>query len=230
MTVHQIMQILQESGNAAMLKVHQKNGAGERTYGVKMGDLRQLAKRIKKNHPLAIELWQTGHIDARMLAVLIADPTKITRQEMEDMIAGESFEWLADWIQSYWLKEHPDREYFRSEWIDSNKPMLARAGWALTAGTIARREHVLLITQILDRIENEMREAAPVVQWTMNSTLAQIGIHYPEFRKRAIDIGEKIALYKNYPVSKGCTSPYAPIWIREMVSRQEAKVDAIGGE
>jgi 3-methyladenine DNA glycosylase AlkD len=230
MNVNQIMQILKESGNATMLKVHQKNGAGDRTFGVKMGDLRLLAKKIKMNHVLAMELWQTGQIDARMLAVLVADPAQISRQELEDMIAGETFEWLADWIHSYWLKEHPDRECFRLDWIDSNLPMLARAGWALMAGNIARRDKHIHITPLLDRIENEMRDAAPVVQWTMNSTLAQIGIHYPEFRKRAIEVGEKIALYKNYPVSKGCTSPYAPIWIREMVSRQEAKVDAIRGE
>jgi len=61
---------------------------------------------------------------------------------------------------------------------------------------------------------------ARVVQWTMNSTLAEIGIHFPKLRKRAIAIGEKLGIYRDYPVSKGCTSPFAPIWINFMVSRQ----------
>ena len=54
----------------------------------------------------------------------------------------------------------------------------------------------------------------------MNTTLANIGIHFPKLRKRAIAIGEKLGVYRDYPVSKGCTSPFAPIWIEFMVNRQ----------
>jgi hypothetical protein len=54
----------------------------------------------------------------------------------------------------------------------------------------------------------------------MNNTLMAIGIHFPEHRKRAIAIGEKIGLYRDWPVSKGCTIPFAPIAIEALVSRQ----------
>ena len=70
------------------------------------------------------------------------------------------------------------------------------------------------------RIASEMGNAAPEVQWTMNNTLAGIGIHFPEHRKEAIEIGETLGIYRDYPVSKGCTSPFAPLWIDEMVRRQ----------
>ena len=73
---------------------------------------------------------------------------------------------------------------------------------------------------MLDRIEKEMPAAVPEVQWTMNMCLAEIGIHNPKLRKRAIAIGEKLGIYRDYPVSKGCTSPFAPIWIDYMVKRQ----------
>jgi 3-methyladenine DNA glycosylase AlkD len=65
-----------------------------------------------------------------------------------------------------------------------------------------------------------MPTAPPEVQWTMNTALAQIGINFPKHRKRAIDIGESLGIYRDYPVSKGCTSPFAPIWIKEMVKRK----------
>jgi 3-methyladenine DNA glycosylase AlkD len=65
-----------------------------------------------------------------------------------------------------------------------------------------------------------MGNAAPEVQWTMNNTLATIGIRFPRHRKRAIAIGEKLGVYRDFPVSKGCTSPFAPIWIDAMVNRQ----------
>nr|WP_211658720.1 hypothetical protein [Phytoactinopolyspora halophila] len=65
-----------------------------------------------------------------------------------------------------------------------------------------------------------MPDAAPEVQWTMNFSLAGIGIHDPEHRERAIAIGEKLGMYRDYPVPSGCTSPFAPAWIKEMVDRQ----------
>ena len=73
---------------------------------------------------------------------------------------------------------------------------------------------------LLDRIEREMGSAPEPTQWTMNFCLAGIGIDFAEHRQRALDIGERLGVYRDYPCSKGCTSPFAPIWINEMVSRQ----------
>ena len=70
---------------------------------------------------------------------------------------------------------------------------------------------------LLDRIEKEMPKATPEVQWTMNNTLVAIGIQHAKHRKRAIAIGEKIGLYRDWPVSKGCTPPYVPVWVEAMV-------------
>jgi len=73
----------------------------------------------------------------------------------------------------------------------------------------------------LKALGNEkMRALNRKVQWTMNNTLVAVGIHFPRHRKRAIAIGEALGIYRDYPVSKGCTSPFAPIWISAMVSRQ----------
>lgn len=85
---------------------------------------------------------------------------------------------------------------------------------------LVKNPEMVEIPALLDRIENEMATSAPETQWTMNFTLAEIGINHPEYRQRAVDIGEKLSVYRDYPVSKGCTSPFAPVWIKEMVSRQ----------
>lgn len=73
---------------------------------------------------------------------------------------------------------------------------------------------------LLDRIESELATAAAPEPWTMKTCLAMIGSHFPEHRKRALSIGEKLGIYRDDPVSKGCTSPFAPIWIAEMVRRR----------
>ena len=136
------------------------------------------------------------------------------------MVNSEEFVQVADWLYAYVIKLYPDTESLRNEWMKSKDIMSVRAGWSLTSGCVTRNQDVLDLPALLNRIESEMPGAAPEVQWTMNSALAQIGINFPKYRDRAIAIGEKLGIYRDYPVSKGCTSPFAPIWINEMVRRQ----------
>jgi 3-methyladenine DNA glycosylase AlkD len=120
---------------------------------------------------------------------------------------------------AYVVAKHPDKETLREEWMAADDRWAARAGWHLTAERVVKNPDGLDLPALLDRIESEMADAVPEVQWTMNNALAAIGIHVPKLRKRAIAIGEKLGIYRDYPVSKGCTSPFAPIWINAMVSR-----------
>ena len=104
---------------------------------------------------------------------------------------------------------------------DGIDPWSARAGWALTAERINTKDTADLdLPALLDRIEAQMAGADPAPQWTMNNTLLAIGIHLEKHRKRALAIGEKLGVYRDYPTSKGCTSPFAPIAITELVRRQ----------
>jgi len=221
MTVKEILAQLEALGDEKLRAQNKKRGAGDNQFGVKMGDIRTLAKKIKTNHELALELWDTGNIEARQLAILIIVPKKLSIDELNKMVRSEKYVWVADWLYSYVIKEHPEKEKLRTEWMKTKDVMAARAGWSLTAGCVVRSPEVLDLQALLDRIESEMPKAAPEVQWTMNTTLAQIGINHPKLRKRAFAIGEKLGIYRDYPVSKGCTSPFAPIWINEMVSRQK---------
>ncbi|KRT14705.1 DNA alkylation repair protein [Pedobacter ginsenosidimutans] len=221
MNLTETLSKLESLGEEKVRAMHIKNGARENIFGVKMGEIRAIAKKIKTDHELALKLWETENIDARLLAILILKPKALSAEQIEQMVASENFTWAADWFYNYIVKEYPDKEQFREKWMNSGNIMLARAGWSLTSGRIARAPEGIDITAILDRIEKEMPSAAPEIQWTMNTALAQIGINHPIYRERALAIGEKLGIYRDYPVSKGCTSPFAPIWINEMVSRQK---------
>jgi len=197
-----------------------KNGVGDNQFGVKLGDIRKVAKKIKSNHELAIALWKTENIDARLLAMLIIKPNALSSNELDKMVKSLNYTQVADWINSYVVKHHPDKETLRQTWINSDNAMAARAGWNLSSIRVVKDSEGLDIPAILNRLESEMGTAPEVAQWTMNFTLAEIGINFPLHRPRAISIGEKWGIYRDYPVSKGCTSPFAPIWIEAMVSRQ----------
>jgi len=219
-TVTDILIKLESLGDEKVRAQNAKRGAGENQFGVKMGDIRALAKSIKTNHRLALDLWETGNVEARLLATLIINPKQLTVDELDKMVRSERFGWAADWLSSYVIKEHPEKEQLRQLWMQSDDPMAARAGWSLTAGRIARSPEGIDIPALLDRIEREMPTAPLETQWTMNTALAYAGIHHAELRERALAIGERLGIYRDYPVSKGCTSPFAPIWINEMVKRQ----------
>ena len=220
MTLNETLKQLKALGNEATRKHNAKWGAGDNQFGVKHGDLRALAKKIRPNHELAMALWKTGNVDAQLLAILLVKPKDLSAEEVDRLVRSIGFAHVADWLNSYVLKQHADKETLRQKWMADDDRWAARAGWGLTTERVVKSPEGLDLKALLDRIESEMGSADPVVQWTMNSALAEIGIHFPKLRKRAIAIGEKLGIYRDYPVSKGCTSPFAPIWINEMVRRQ----------
>ncbi|MGB1016793.1 MAG: DNA alkylation repair protein [Nannocystaceae bacterium] len=219
-TKQQVLEQLEALGDSKRRAYNAKNGAHDNQFGVKNGDLRKLAKKIKTDHKLARELWATGNLDARMLAILIVKPKMLSADELDAMVRSLTFAWVADWLNNYLVKKHPEREALRKRWIADDNPWVARSGWSLTAVRVKEAPDGLDLKGLLDRLEGELSGAAPPAQWTMNGTLVAVGIHSPEHRERAMAIGEALGVYRDYPVSKGCTSPFAPLWITEMVRRQ----------
>jgi len=220
MTLKETLKQLQALGSPKVRAQNAKTGAGANQFGVSLGDIRTLAKKIRTDHPLALSLWETGNVDAQFLATLLIQPKKLAAKEMDRMVRSITFVRVADWLIAYVVRQHPDKEALRQDWMAADERWAARAGWDLTAERVAKSPEGLDVRALLARLESEMASADPEVQWTMNMTLATIGIHFPKHRKRAIAIGEQLGIYRDYPVSKGCTSPFAPIWINAMVSRQ----------
>jgi len=219
-TLKEVLKKLEALGSDKVRAHNRKLGGGANQFGVQRGDIRKVAAAIKTNQELALELWKTGNIDAQLLAILVMKPQELSATEMDRMVKSVDFVWVADWLNSYIVRQHPDKETLRQKWMEKGKSWAARAGWDLTAERIGKSPEGLDVPALLDRIESEMAGAAPEVQWTMNNCLAGIGIHFPKLRKRAIAIGERLGIYRDYPVSKGCTSPFAPIWIEAMVKRK----------
>jgi 3-methyladenine DNA glycosylase AlkD len=219
MTRDEALDRLRGMHDPATWKLHEKNGAAGAQIGVKMGDIRKLAKAIRKDHALALKLWETGIIEARLLAVLVMVPDRLSAEEVDGLVRSNGFGWVADWLMSYVVKVHPGKEALREGWMAAEAPWAARAGWSLTAEQVEKAPEGLDLGALLDRIERELAGAPAPVQWTMNNTLAAIGIHHAAHRARAVEIGERLGVFRDYPTPRGCTSPFAPLWIAEMVRR-----------
>ncbi|MEV7604148.1 DNA alkylation repair protein [Paenarthrobacter sp. NPDC089322] len=203
-------------------KVREVNEKHGDDHGVNLGKLRAVAKRLKTQQELSRELWETGDTAAKLLALLVCRPKAFERDELDAMLRGARTPKVHDWLVNYVVKKSPHAEDLRVAWFADPDPVVASAGWALTSERVVKDPAGLDLEGLLDIIEAEMKDAPERLQWAMNHCLAQIGIEYPEFRARALDIGERLEVLKDYPTPPNCTSPFAPTWINEMVRRRKS--------
>lgn len=211
-------------GELAALEDPKMRAANEKRgddHGMNLSRLRTVAKKIKTDQPLARELWSTGETPARLLALLICRPRDFTADELDAMIRETRSPKVNDWFVNYVAKKTPLAEELRLRWFDDPDPTVAAAAWSLTTERVVKSPEGLDLAHLLDLIERDLKDAAPRLQWSMNETLANIGIHHPALRARALEIGERLQVLADYPTAPGCTSPFAPIWIGEIVRRRE---------
>lgn len=217
MTLTEVMAELASLEDPKIRAVNERYGDD---HGVNLTKLRALAKQLKTRHEFAEQLWATGDSAARLLALLICRPRLFSEDELDAMLRDARVPKVQDWLVNYVVKKSPHVEALRVSWFDDPDPVIASAGWALTADRVVKKAEGLDLAGLLDLIEAQMADAPERLQWAMNACLAQIGIEHPEYRARALEIGERLEVLKDYPTSPGCTSPFAPIWITEMVKRQ----------
>lgn len=216
----QLAEALAELDALADPKTREANEKRGDDHGVNLGKLRELAKRLKTQHELASALWATDDTAARLLALLICRPKLYEADELDSMLREARAPKVHDWLVNYVVKKNPRAEQLRLRWFSDPDPVVASAGWALTTERVSKEPRGLDLSGLLDIVESEMKDAPDRLQWAMNHCLAEIGIHDPSLRARAIDIGERLEVLKDYPTPPNCTSPFAPIWIAEMVRRQ----------
>jgi 3-methyladenine DNA glycosylase AlkD len=220
MTVAEVMAELAALEDPRAREVNERHGDD---HGVNLSKLRALAKRLKTQQELARQLWGTDATAARLLAILICRPKAFERDELDVMLREARTPKVHDWLVNYVVKKNSYAEELRLAWSADPDPVVASAGWALTTERVAKKPEGLDLAGLLDVIEAEMKDAPDRLQWAMNHCLAQIGIEHAEHRARAVEIGERLQVLKDYPTPPNCTSPFAPIWITEMVRRQSDK-------
>ena len=219
-TAVELMAELSELADPRILAVNERRGDD---HAVNLSKLRAVAKRLKTQHDLARELWATGDSAAKLLALLVCRPKTFERDELDTMIREARTPKVHDWLVNYVVKKSAHADDLRRSWHADSDPLVETAGWALTSDRVAKTPDGLDLPALLDEVEERMTAAPERLQWAMNTCLAHIGIHHPDLRDRALQIGQRLEVLKDYPTPPNCTSPYAPEWIAEMVRRQEAR-------
>ncbi len=186
----------------------------------KLGDLRKLAKEIKKDHTLAMELWSTGEFLPRQLAILIMDKRMLTQEAIDELdqdIQSHDFDernHLIDWLLANQLSKDKKTIQMMESWQHSPSVLQRRLFWYYQARLrwMGNTDHSNT-EDLLNSIETTIINEQPEVQWAMNFTAGQIGKFQEKYRARCISIGENTGLYKDEIVAKGCTPSYLPKFI-----------------
>ncbi len=214
------MKSLEEMGNPGTKKIFIKHGAKEPIFGVKVGDLKIIQKKVKKNQELSLELYDTGNGDAMYLAGLIADEKQVTKEQLNDWAKK------ADWysISEYtvpWLAADAGLGWdVGLDWIKSGKENIASSGWSALSNHVSLEKSPELdtgkIKELLEQVEKDIHSAQNRVRYTMNGFVLAVGCYVPELSEQAIAIAEKIGKVDVEMGGTACKVPFAPDYIRKV--------------
>lgn len=197
-----------------------ENILGQINTKTRLGDLRGIAKEIKTDHDLAMELWSTGKLFPRLLAILIMDNKLVSQDQInkldKDMHSHPLDErnQLMDWLMANQLVKNKKAIALVESWENSLSALQRRVFWYYQARLRWTGQTPPANTpELLTKIEANIAKEEPEVQWAMNFTAGWIGVYEKQYRNRCIALGEKTGLYKGEMVSKGCTPDYLPEFI-----------------
>ncbi|MBI1311740.1 DNA alkylation repair protein [bacterium] len=222
MTLDETMTMLAKLGTEQNRKIYRRHGAGNVLFGVSFGELKKLVQKIKRDHPLAEQLWATGNADAQTLALMIADPQELTPSQADAWLRDISYSLLADYLSAlvaqtgFALKK-------MSKWTKQKGELTRVCGYALASSLLRDVPDVLSdddCRALLQRIESEIQSSANRARHSMNMTLCAIGIARPELRDEAITTARRIGPVDVDHGETSCTTPDAESYIRKAADRE----------
>jgi len=223
MTKDEVLKELESFGNEQTKKIFMRHGAKEPFFGVKVGDLKKIVKKTKKNHELSLELFSTGNSDAMYLAGLIADEEKITKANLQSWIKSANWFMLADYSVASVAAESKHGWELALEWIKSDREMTASGGWSTLSNLVSIKEDsdldLVVLGQMLDHIESNIHESENRVRYTMNGFVIAVGSYVKELSERAKEVASNIGKVNVYMGKTSCKVPLASEYIDKVIDK-----------
>jgi hypothetical protein len=199
-SLESVMASLKDAGKPTYLKTYIRHGIpAERTFGVSNADLKVLAKSLNGQQDLALELYQTGNMDAMYLAGIIADGAKMTHEQLEAWAHGTyGLEMIAGYTVPWVTIEHPGGWNLAVDWVSSEDPCVARAGWGSLSGIITVTPDEKLdqdqIEGLMNKVVAEIHSADNAVRSPMNSFIINVGTYVLPLSSKAIEAANRIGV------------------------------------
>jgi 3-methyladenine DNA glycosylase AlkD len=223
MTVNEVLKELKGMGSDSIKKVLLNHGIREPFFGVKVGDMKNILKRIKKDYRLALELYDTGNYDAMYLAGLIADDAKMTKKDLGNWADKAYCGPLAAAPVAWVAVGSPHGHELALQWIESKKEFVACAGWETLGGLVAVKADGDLdldeLKSLLSRVQKTIQQQPNRVRSAMNHFVIAVGSYVAPLTDLAIQTGEKIGEVSVDVGDTACSVPYSPDYIQKAQKR-----------
>jgi 3-methyladenine DNA glycosylase AlkD len=220
-TSREVLKELKSKGTAQNVKVYKRHGAGDNLYGVSFADLRKLAKRIKKDHALALELWDSGNMDARILATMIADPSQLKPATVSDWIRDVDYYVLSDQLAEL-ISESPIALSKMQQLMASSREYYRACGYAVLASALKNGIDVPDgdCRRYLNAIEAEIHSSPNRARYAMNNAVIAIGTYKPALTGEAKAAAARIGRVVVDHGDTSCKTPDAVPYIEKALARR----------
>jgi 3-methyladenine DNA glycosylase AlkD len=229
MTADDVLTELSKMGRDTYRRIFLNHGAPDSILGVKVEDMKKIQKRVKKDHALALDLYDSGIPDAQYLAGLIADPPKMTKPQLQKWAKTASWGMVGEYTVAWVAAESRFGAELAREWIDSKKESIAVSGWATFSSLVAVKPDEELdpaeLEKLLNRVQKEIHAAPNRVRYVMNGFVIAVGCYVPALAPKAKAVAKAIGEVEVDMGETACKVPDALEYIAkvEKAGRQGKK-------
>jgi len=182
-TTASVMAELKKKGTEKTRITYARHGmTTDNMYGVSMADLKVIAKTIKGQQALALELYETHNSDAMYLAGMVADGSRMNKKQLHSWAdAAKNLQMISEYTVPWVTVENSDGRPLAMEWIKSSKAHVAVAGWCTYSGLLATKPDQQLnlseIETLLTTIGKGINTAPNRVRYVMNNFIIAVGTY-----------------------------------------------------
>jgi len=220
MTYEEMMQKLEELGSEQTKRTFSNHGAQEPYFGVKVGDLKKLVKFVKKNHELALQLYDSGNHDAMYLAGLSINPKLMSKETLKNWAKQAYWYMLAEYTVAGVAAESEYALELAREWMKSEEEMIAVCGWSTYANYVSitpdENLDIAEIRSLLNQVKETVHEERNRVRYVMNGFVISVGSFVKELTEEAKQVAEVIGKVHVDVGNTACKVPLATEYIKKV--------------
>ncbi len=220
MTLEEVMSELKSMGTAQTAKTWDNHGAQGERFGVKIGDMKKIQKKIKHDHELALALYDTKNTDAMYFAGLISEPKKMTKAQLQHWAESATWNMLSDYTVAWATSESAYGQELAMEWINSKDPKLQSTGWNTYSNLLALKQDeeldIVEIKKLLAKIEKSIHGEDERVKYNMNGFVIAVGGYFTPLVEEAKRVGKAIGKVSVDMGKTACKVPDAVAYIEKI--------------
>lgn len=215
MNFTEVMAVLESLGTEQNRKVYRRHGGGAEIFGVSFANLGKLAKKLRRDHELARQLWESGNFDARNLAVMIAEAAKMDAATLDRWAYGIRSYSHAGLFARLVAAQSPASIQRIQAWMECGQDLVAQCGWDVLAmramNDAAPGDEYF--EAWLGVIETRIHASLNRTKHAMNGALIAIALRSSALREKAVAAAKRIGKVEVDHGETDCKTPDAVAYI-----------------